>query len=421
MQGIRTSPISSSTQEPHNTLFLLSVGYYLGNHIDFAAYVHHYYNLGITFTQEHYESVAQENASTHSKFITKAHRAASDAPKPLNVVITSAASSIASHLIYRIANGDVFGDSDIRLCLLDSRDKVGELEGIAMETVDCACALIKDIQVFSSSSDAFKDARAVFIIDDTLASLSDKTDLFKEFGKALELGADRDVKVVVSGIHSLPLMSLLSTNAPSLSTDNFSAVSRLLEMQAKSQIAQKLGVNTSDVKDVIIWGGNCPLTNDSNVRTIIDVKRARVHNHVGAICGPPFYSCSAVEALRDSKWVDIEFNDIVLKESKEIGRMRNAMPVMSTSAAIAEHMRDWWAGRKSRDNFDDQDIVSAGLISKGWFSTPYGVACSFPVRVGGGEDGERFVVAEDVEMTEEMKKQFSDIVEQLVQNQDCWE
>ena len=389
-------------------------GHYVGGHNEFIAYAQHYYNVKPNLETSGYQSVAEENSSFLATDKQKASIAAKRAIQPLKVVITSATGGTAYYLLQQIGTRKVFGDQELLLCLFDSRDKICELEGVAMEITDCAFPLVRQVETFSNIRDAFKDAQAVIIIEEECGSLTEKAERYKTFGKALDEVADHEVKVVTSGLHSLPLTSVLSSNAPSLPTENFTVVSRLLEMQTKSQIAQKLSINTNDVRDVIIWGNNQPAVDESDPQPLIDVKRARVHNFIGAISGPPFYSCSAAESLHNNAWLEKELNQIVLKEFAEIRGLRKAMPTMSESAAIAEHMRDWWVGRQAGFH-SEQDVVPVGLISKGWFNTPVGVVCSFPVRVS--EEGGKFAIAEELEISEQSKQQFGSVVQQLMQLQ----
>jgi malate/lactate dehydrogenase len=389
-------------------------GLYVGGHNEFTAYARHYYNVELKLEASDYQSIADENASFLAADKEKALVAARLAIEPLKVVITSAAGNTAYCLLQQIGSRKVFGDQELLLCLFDSQDKICKLEGVAMEITDCAFGLVRQVQTSSDIQYAFKDAQAVIIIEEGCKSLTENAERYKTYGKTLDEIADRDVKVVAYGLHSLPLTFVLSSNAPSLSIENFTVVSRLLEMQTKSQIAQKLNINTSDVRDVVIWGNNQQAVDESDVQPLIDVKRARVHNYIGAISGPPVYSCSAVESLHNNAWVEKELNQIVLKEFEEICGLRKAMPTMSASVAIAEHIKDWWVGRQAGFQ-SDHDIVTVGLISKGWFDTPVGLVCSFPVRLS--EEGGKFVVAAELEMSEESKQQFGSVVQQLMQLQ----
>jgi malate/lactate dehydrogenase len=49
---------------------------------------------------------------------------------------------------------------------------------------------------------------------------------------------------------------IASSNAPSIPKKNFTAMSRLDQMRALSQISQKSGANIEDIENIIIWGNH---------------------------------------------------------------------------------------------------------------------------------------------------------------------
>ena len=58
---------------------------------------------------------------------------------PIRVTVTGAAGNIGYALLFRIANGDLFGPNQpVILQMLEITPAMKALEGVAMELVDCA-------------------------------------------------------------------------------------------------------------------------------------------------------------------------------------------------------------------------------------------------------------------------------------------
>merc|ERR1712154_559943 len=75
-------------------------------------------------------------------------------------------------------------------------------------------------------------------------------------GKAIEQFASRDVKVVVVGNPANTNCLITMKNAPSIPPSNFTAMTRLDQNRATSQIADKIGVSVDNIHNVIIWGNH---------------------------------------------------------------------------------------------------------------------------------------------------------------------
>ncbi|GBM00813.1 Malate dehydrogenase, cytoplasmic [Araneus ventricosus] len=152
------------------------------------------------------------------------------AKDPIRVLVTGAAGQIAYSLLYSISKGDVFGlDQPISLHLLDIPQMMGVLEGVVMELNDCAFPLLREIIPTADEKVAFADIDSAFLVGamprregmerkDLLAA---NVKIFKSQGKAL------DHKYI-----------------PSIPKTNFTAMTRLDQNRATSQIANLLKVNT---------------------------------------------------------------------------------------------------------------------------------------------------------------------------------
>jgi len=75
-------------------------------------------------------------------------------------------------------------------------------------------------------------------------------------GKALNQWASRQVKVCVVGNPANTNANIAMANAPDLPKSAFTAMTRLDQNRAMSQIAGKLNVPVDSVKNIMIWGNH---------------------------------------------------------------------------------------------------------------------------------------------------------------------
>ncbi|KAF0710491.1 malate dehydrogenase, cytoplasmic-like isoform X2, partial [Aphis craccivora] len=184
---------------------------------------------------------------------------------PIRVVVTDAAGELAYSLIFKIANGDVFGAKQrVILHLIDIPSAMGILEGVCMEIDDLALPLVKGYVKTAKLEEAFRDVDAAFLIG-TMPNneskekkdlLSSNVKIFKLLGKALDKYAKKDVKVLVIGNSANTNALICSLHAPSIPKQNFTAMTRLDQNRAQSAIAIYLGLSVSSIKNFTIWGGN---------------------------------------------------------------------------------------------------------------------------------------------------------------------
>lgn len=155
-----------------------------------------------------------------------------------------------------VAKGDVFGPNQpIILHLLDIPPMMGVLEGVVMELADCAIPLLHGVVPTDDPAVAFKDISAAFLVGsmprkqgmerkDLLAA---NVKIFKVQGEALDKYAKKDVKVLVVGNPANTNALICSKYAPSIPKENFTAMTRLDQNRAQSQIAAKIGVPVGNV------------------------------------------------------------------------------------------------------------------------------------------------------------------------------
>ena len=75
-------------------------------------------------------------------------------------------------------------------------------------------------------------------------------------GQAIEKNAASDVRVLVVGNPCNTNCLIAMNNAKSIPRDRWFAMTRLDENRAKAQLAQKAGVDVTEVTNMTIWGNH---------------------------------------------------------------------------------------------------------------------------------------------------------------------
>ena len=170
------------------------------------------------------------------------------AKAPMRVAVTGAAGQIGYSLLFRIANGDMLGkDQPVILQLLDLPQAQAAVKGVVMELEDCAFPLLAGVVITDDPKVAFKDADVALLVGARPRSkgmerkdlLEANAQIFTVQGKALDEVASRNVKVLVVGNPANTNALIISHYAPSIPKENFSAMTRLDQNRAASQLAIK--------------------------------------------------------------------------------------------------------------------------------------------------------------------------------------
>ncbi len=183
----------------------------------------------------------------------------------VRIAITGAAGHISYALLFRIARGDLLGpDQPVILQLLEIPVAMDALHGVVMELEDCAFPLLQEIVATDNAEIAFGDAQYALLVGakprgpgmERKDLLQDNAKIFSAQGKALNVAADRDIKVLVVGNPANTNALIAQSNAPNLPRGNFTAMTRLDHNRALSQLASKISVHAADIKQLIIWGNH---------------------------------------------------------------------------------------------------------------------------------------------------------------------
>ena len=257
---------------------------------------------------------------------------------PVRIAITGAAGQIGYALLFRLAAGDMLGpDQPVILHLLEITPALGALNGVVMELNDCAFPLLHDIVATDDANVAFKDVDFAYLVGamprkdgmERKDLLEANGGIFGPQGKAINDHAKRDVKVLVVGNPANTNALIAQQNAPDLDPKCFTAMVRLDHNRAKSQLAEKTGAHSTDVKKVTIWG------NHSSTQ-YPDLHHATVKG------------ASALDQV-DQSWYEGTFIPEVQGRGGAIIKARGASSAASAASAAIDHMRSWALGTEAGD------------------------------------------------------------------------
>ncbi|EGD81444.1 cytosolic malate dehydrogenase [Salpingoeca rosetta] len=294
--------------------------------------------------------------------------------EPINVCVTGAAGQIAYSLLPLICRGNVFGeDQPVNLHLLDITPMMGTVNGVIMELSDCAFELVNKIVATDDPMVAFKDCDAAMLVgamprrEGMLRKdlLEKNAGIFKVQGAALDKVAKKTVRVVVVGNPANTNALVTSEFAPSIPKSQFTALTHLDQSRARAMVAERAGVNTSQVKNVIIWG------NHSSTQ-YPDVEHAVIVSADGA-------RTSVKKAVGDEAWLHGDFIKAVQTRGAAVIKARKLSSAMSAAKAVADHMHVWWHGTK------EGEFTSMGVMTDGSkYGINAGIVFSMPVTIKDG-------------------------------------
>jgi malate dehydrogenase len=207
---------------------------------------------------------------------------------PIRVAVTGAAGQIGYSLLFRIASGQVFGpDQPVALNLIEIEPALKALQGVCMELDDCAFPLLKDIVATSDLATGFKDVNWALLVGSVprkqgmeradLLGINGK--IFTGQGQAIAANAAADVRVLVVGNPCNTNCLIAMKSAPSIPAERWFAMTRLDENRAKTQLAQKAGVDVTEVTNMAIWGNHSPTMYPDFMRARIEGRPA--HDVIG--------------------------------------------------------------------------------------------------------------------------------------------
>jgi malate dehydrogenase len=251
---------------------------------------------------------------------------------PIRVAVTGAAGQIGYSLLFRIASGAMFGpDRPVILQLIEVpfEKPMKALEGVAMEIDDCAFPLLKGIVTTSDAKVGFGGANWCLLVGakprgpgmERADLLKDNGKIFIEQGRVIDEVAADDARVAVVGNPANTNCMIAASQAKRLPADRFTAMVRLDQNRAQTQLAKKAGADLTAVKDIFIYGNHSPT-----------MFPAFAHATIG---GKP-----AAAVINDDAWLQGPFCETVGKRGAAIIAARGASSAASAANALVDHVHD---------------------------------------------------------------------------------
>lgn len=289
--------------------------------------------------------------------------------KHVRVAITGAGGQICYALLFRIANGDMFGqDTTVDLHLIELPASIAALRGIVMELEDCAFPLLKNVVCTTDLNEGMRDVNWAILVGAVprkagmergdLLGINGK--IFTGQGQAINNNAAKDVRVLVVGNPCNTNCLIAMHNAPDVPRDRFYAMTMLDENRARAQLAIKANVPITAVTKMNIWG-----------------------NH-SATQYPDFYHAyingkSVNEVISDENWLKNDFISTVQKRGAAVIEARGASSAASASNGIIDSVYNLVHDTPANESF------SMALASQGHYDVEEGLIYSFPCRTVGGK------------------------------------
>ncbi|KAL0366926.1 UNVERIFIED_CONTAM: malate dehydrogenase [Sesamum radiatum] len=271
-----------------------------------------------------------------------------------------------------IARGVMLGaDQPVILHMLDIPPAADALNGVKMELVDAAFPLLKGVVATTDVVEACTGVNIAVMVGgfprkegmERKDVMSKNVSIYKSQASALEKHAAANCKVLVVANPANTNALILKEFAPSIPEETF-VLTRLDHNRALGQISERLNVQVSDVKNVIIWGNHSstqyPDVNHASVKTPAGEKPVR-------------------ELVADDEWLNGDFITTVQQRGAAIIKARKFSSALSAASSACDHIRDWVLGTP------EGTWVSMGVYSDGSYNVPTGLIYSFPVICKNGE------------------------------------
>jgi malate dehydrogenase len=184
--------------------------------------------------------------------------------------------------------------------------------------------------------------------------------IFTAQGKAINDNAADDVRVFVVGNPCNTNCLIAMNHAPDVPRDRFYAMTMLDEKRARTQLAQKAGVDVTDVSEVTIWG------NHSSTQ-YPDFYHAKINGR------------AATDVITDLNWLQNDFIATVQQRGAAVIKARGSSSAASAANAALSSVYALTHDTPKGETF------SVARCSQGEYGIDKGLIFSVPCRVEKGE------------------------------------
>jgi len=317
--------------------------------------------------------------------------------KPVTVTITGAAGQIGYALAFRVASGHMLGlDQPINLNLLEIPAAQAAVQGVVMELNDCAFLTLNKVTATDDARVAFKDCDIAMLVGarprgpgmERKDLLLENAKIFSAQGKALDAVASREVRVLVVGNPANTNALIAQRNAPSISPDRFTAMTRLDHNRGLSQLGEKTATAVARINKMIIWGNHSATQYPDLHHATVDGKPAI--------------------PLVGERWFADHFIPTVQQRGAAVIKARGSSSAASAASAAVDHIHTWVLGSR------EGDWVSMAIPSDGSYGIPEGVIYSYPVVCKGG----RYSIVKGLDINEFSREKMQATHRELCEERD---
>ena len=289
--------------------------------------------------------------------------------EPIRVAGTGAAGQIGYALLFRIASGQMFGPSQpVIIHMIEIEPALPALEGVGMELDDCAFPLLKGTVATADLNEGFNGVNWALLVGSVprkqgmergdLLGINGK--IFTSQGQAIQNNAASDVRTLVVGNPCNTNCLIAMNNAPDVPRDRWYAMTRLDENRAKTQLAQKAGVDVTAVTNLTVWGNH-------SATQYPDFTNAKINGE------------AAASVIKDQEWLEGDFIKTVQQRGAAIIKARGASSAASAANAVVDSVAS------VINPTSGGDTHSLCLCSDGSYGVEEGLISSFPTRNVGGQ------------------------------------
>lgn len=301
------------------------------------------------------------------------------------IAVTGAAGQICYSMLFRIANGDIYGpDQPVSLHLLEITPALKLLEAVKMELDDCAFPLLDEVVCTDDAAVALDKVDAALFVGakprgpgmERSDLIADNGKIFSTLGKVLNDVGSPECRVCVVGNPANTNAYILKANAPNINPRNITSLTRLDHNRAISQLAQKTGTRIADISRMVIWGNH-------STTQVPDLSHASINGKAAA-------------DLVDQAWAQNDFIPTVAKRGAAVISARGSSSAASAANGVIDHMASWAQGTPTGD------WVSMAVPSDGSYGIDEGLIYSFPVECSGGD----YRIISDLDISDDIRKRM---------------
>lgn len=386
-------------------------GILIGSSDEFLEIAKGYYGITIDKDTPELVQIARENEKSKTVF-DKQEQNRTVCGNPYRITVVGADSDLAYSVIPLLPCEALSKKVKDVYLTLHTQTQTEEIEGLAMELMDCAHPELRNITVTQNIEEALTGADLVIIIN-TLEVDKESVNVLKSYGCALNR-IKMDTKVFFAGKQPILACNVALAFADKVNKENVFALSRIQESHIKAAIAKKLLVNTPNIHKVVIWG--------SSFEFILDISKATVSQYDGAVWAPHVKSFThdVNEMVYEKDWLWEELPRLLVKYKQGGPSDMETLPALdslgisgdmptnslksnlSEGAALISQIND------ILDNVTG-DIFSMGVVSTGHFGIPPGLVFSVPCMCSFS----KIFVVKEFELGEEMGRRIIDLATQM--------